>query len=112
MFNGSYADASLYGAYPAAAFCMRSEKLISFTVVGKTQVQPELFSTLYESVIVFGTCKQVYDKEKLEAFMEFVEKYNPEGMDQVEKKVGANGDAVRVYKISIEHITAKAKRLK
>ena len=85
---------------------------VSFTVVGKTQVQPELFSTLYESVIVFGTCKQVYDKEKLEAFMEFVEKYNPEGMDQVEKKVGANGDAVRVYKISIEHITAKAKRLK
>ena len=85
---------------------------VSFTVVGKTKVQPELFSTLYESVIVFGKCTQVTGQEKLNAFMEFIAKYNPAGLDQVEQKVRSKGDAVRVYKIEIEHITAKAKRLK
>lgn len=85
---------------------------VSFTVVGETMVQPELFSTMYESVILFGNCRQLYCEEKLNAFVKFIEKYNPEGISMVPKKVESNGDAVRMYKIDIQHITAKAKRLK
>lgn len=85
---------------------------VSFTVVGKTQVQPELFSTLYESVIVFGKCIQVFDDDKLRAFIKFIEKYNPDGISKVPDKVRTNGDAVRMYKIEIQHITAKAKKLR
>ena len=85
--------------------------LVSFTVVGRTEVQPELFSTLYESVTVFGKCEQVVGKEKLDAFMLFIEKYNPAGLAKVPDKVRSNGDAVRAYRIKIEHMTAKAKKL-
>ena len=84
---------------------------VSFTVVGKTKVQPELFSTLYESVVIFGICTQIFDNEKINAFKKFIQKYNPDGLDQVEHKIALNGATLRVYKITIQHITAKSKKL-
>jgi Predicted flavin-nucleotide-binding protein len=58
---------------------IESNNRVSFTVVGKTQVLPDKFSTLYESAIAFGTIETVSDEEeRLLAFREFLNKYSPD----------------------------------
>jgi len=50
---------------------------VCFTVVGRTQVLPEAFSTVYESVIAFGEVSRLEDEEeKIMVLREFVKKYS------------------------------------
>jgi len=51
---------------------------VSFTVVGKTKVLQEEFSTEYESVIAFGHTILLKEEEKYEPLKEFIRKYSPE----------------------------------
>lgn len=53
-----------------------NNKRVSFTVVGNTQVLPDKFGTLYESVIACGEAALVADEnERLSAFRELLGKY-------------------------------------
>jgi nitroimidazol reductase NimA-like FMN-containing flavoprotein (pyridoxamine 5'-phosphate oxidase superfamily) len=89
---------------------MQANKKVSFCVVGKTEVLPDKFGTKYESVIVFGEAREVDGDEKQQGLVELVKKYSPgfikEGLEYIEK----GGDKTRVYKISTESITGKARR--
>jgi uncharacterized protein len=62
---------------------------VSFTVVGKTKVLQEKFSTEYESVIVSGKAHFVEGTEKIGALKEIIYKYSPnfieEGMAYIER---------------------------
>ncbi len=82
---------------------------VSFTVVGKTEVLPEKFSTKYESVVTFGKASKIEGDEKIKALGLLIEKYSPEyisqGHDYIERAAGKTA----VVKISIEHITGKAR---
>jgi uncharacterized protein len=83
---------------------------VSFCVVGRTEVIPADFGTHYESVIVFGSAAEVTGAEKVEGLLELVKKYSPDyipaGLQEIEK----SGAKAKVYKITVETITGKAKK--
>lgn len=83
---------------------------VSFCVVGKTCVLPDKFSTKYESTIVFGRASEVFDDEKNIALLEILNKYSSDFIEQGKEYINKASNATRVMKISIEHISGKAKR--
>jgi len=89
---------------------VRENDKVSFCVVGKTQVLPGKFSTKYESVIVFGKVSEVIGDEKHKGLLELVKKYSggfiKEGLQYIEN----DGGKTRVYKISSESMTGKARK--
>jgi nitroimidazol reductase NimA-like FMN-containing flavoprotein (pyridoxamine 5'-phosphate oxidase superfamily) len=82
---------------------------VSFTVVGKTEVLAEKFSTKYESIIAFGTAKLSADL-KLKALEEILRKYSSEFMEKGLQYVQTDHHKTDIYEITIEEITGKARR--
>jgi uncharacterized protein len=89
---------------------LKSNNKASFCVVGKTEVMPAKFGTLYESVIAFGNVTHVDELEKRAALMKLIEKYSPgyikEGNDYIEKLFSRT----LIIKLTVEAITGKARR--
>lgn len=79
-----------------------------FTVIGKTEILPEQFSTKYESVVAFGTVRPAVDKRK--GLQLLVEKYSPDYREKGKAYIEHDIDTVGVYEITIEHITGKGRR--
>ncbi|MDI9215828.1 pyridoxamine 5'-phosphate oxidase family protein [Clostridium tertium] len=89
---------------------IKNNDKVSFCVVGQTDLLPDKFSTKYESVIIFGRAKEVFEDEKNEAFLELINKYSK---DYIEKGKGyiKNASAkTKVIKLSIDYISGKARR--
>jgi nitroimidazol reductase NimA-like FMN-containing flavoprotein (pyridoxamine 5'-phosphate oxidase superfamily) len=83
---------------------------VSFTVVGKTQVLPDKFTSKYDSAIVFGKATEMLGPEKQKALIEVLKKYSPGHMESGLKTIENSEEKVRVYKISIEALTGKASK--
>ncbi|MTI58747.1 MAG: pyridoxamine 5'-phosphate oxidase family protein [Firmicutes bacterium] len=83
---------------------------VSFCVVGQTCILPDKFSTKYESVIVFGMAVDVLDDEKNTALLEILNKYSPNYIAKGKEYIKNASKATKVIKISIEHISGKARR--
>ncbi len=83
---------------------------VSFCAVGHTQILPDEFSTKYESVIVFGRAIEVSDDEKNTILLEILNKYSVDYIEQGKEYIQKASKATKVIKISIEHISGKAKR--
>lgn len=83
---------------------------VSFTVVGKTCLLSDQFSTNFESVIAFGKAVEVLEEEKYNALLEFINKYSPDFLEQGKDYIDKAGKATRAIKIEIEHITGKEKK--
>ena len=83
---------------------------VSFCVVGKTEVLPDKFGTNYESCIVQGLVSESFGGEKQLALEGLIHKYSKnfvfEGLKYIEKLK----DKTRVFKISIESISGKARK--
>ncbi len=83
---------------------------VSFCVVGDTELMPEKFGTLYESVILFGNIEEVFDSQKQAGLEGLVAKYSSdfkeEGLEYIEKL----WDRTRVFKIKIDDISGKARK--
>lgn len=90
--------------------CIAENSRVSFIVVGSTEVLPEKFSTRYESVIVTGRAIEVFDKEKQAGLEGLVYKYSPGFVDKGLSYVASDEAKTRVFKISIESLTGKARR--
>ncbi len=82
---------------------------VSFCVVGKTKVLPEAFSTNYESTIVFGVVRELFDGEKLKGLKALVAKYSPglehKGNNYIQSSMGRTA----VFGITMEQVTGKAR---
>ena len=89
---------------------LRSNNRVSFCVVGKTQVLPSKFSTIYESAIAFGKIKEVSGNEKRNALMLLVEKYSNNFIEEGKEYIEKSFDRVIVLVLSIESITGKARK--
>jgi hypothetical protein len=89
---------------------LSSNNRVSFCVVGKTQVLPDKFATNYESVVVFGTAREVVDDEKHAGLVEILKKYSPDFMAKGERYINGDGPKAKVYKITIESLTGKARK--
>jgi uncharacterized protein len=86
--------------------------LVSFCVVGKTEVSPAAFTTAYESVLVSGLIETVdVDDEKREALRLLVKKYSQgfeaEGDVYIDKAI----HKTKILKLTIDHITGKGRQL-
>jgi len=80
---------------------------VCFTVVGKTKILPEQFSTAYESVIVLGKAHMATDDEKTAALVELVKKYSPDYIQSGMEYITRAAAKTAVIKITIEHMTGK-----
>jgi nitroimidazol reductase NimA-like FMN-containing flavoprotein (pyridoxamine 5'-phosphate oxidase superfamily) len=89
---------------------INNNPIVSFCVVGKTEVLPDKFGTKYESCIVRGMASESFGEEKQLALEGLVHKYSKgyaaEGLKYIEKLK----DKSRVFKISIEYISGKARK--
>ena len=83
---------------------------VSFCVVGKTQVIPAKFGTLYESALVSGSILDVEGAEKQDALMLFIEKYSPEYITEGKAYIESFYSRVHIIKLSIESISGKARK--
>jgi len=87
-----------------------SNNKVAFTYVGKTTVLEDEFVTNYESVMVFGKAEIADDEEKRHALVLMVDKYSPKFKKQGLEHIEEDFDKTCVIKITIEHITGKARR--
>ena len=85
-------------------------KMVSFCVVENTEILPDKFATKYESVIVFGEAEEVFNNEKQMALEGLLRKYSPDFFDKGIKYIEDLRDKTRVFKISINKLTGKARR--
>ena len=84
-------------------------KFVSFCVVGKTEILPDQFGTKYQSVIVSGEAAEVFDDDKQAALEGFLKKYSSEFLEKGMKYIEGFKDKTRVFKITINRITGKAR---
>ncbi len=90
---------------------LKHNNKVSFCVVGKTKPIPEKFTTIYESVIVFGSADlNPSEEEKRIAIRNLVEKYCPEYIELGEKYMENSFHRTQTFKINIEHMSAKSKK--
>lgn len=83
---------------------------VSFCAVRNTRVLPEKFGTKYESVIVSGMASEVFSKEKQLALEGLLSKYSSDFFQEGLKYIQNLNDRTRVFKISIDTISGKARR--
>ncbi|MCR1933330.1 pyridoxamine 5'-phosphate oxidase family protein [Clostridium tepidum] len=83
---------------------------VSFSIVNNIELLPSKFDTNYESVIIFGKAYEVFENEKKEALLAFINKYSKdyikEGKDYIEKA----HNKTKVIKIEIKHIDGKGQK--
>lgn len=80
---------------------------VSFCVVGRTELLPEQFATRYESVIVSGRARDVFDGEKQQALEGLLAKYSAGFIPQGLKYIAAKWERTRVIRIDIETLCGK-----
>ena len=91
---------------------LRQDPRVCFCVVGKTQpIYSENFTTLYESVLVFGAAAFVENKEEKEEILRALcQKYLPDHMDKAADAIVGSLSATQVIRVDISQVTGKAKR--
>ena len=90
-------------------YLMKNSK-VSFCVVGKTEVLPSKFGTIYESVIVSGFTTEVDGDEKYEGLVRLLAKYSSEFMPEGKAYIENAINKLLVIKLVIESITDKARK--
>lgn len=82
-----------------------------FTVIGKTLVLPEIFSTLYQSAICFGTCCIVESEEEKRFGLELLlRKYSANYIQEGMGAIARSLNKVHVLRFDIEFITGKGRK--
>lgn len=98
-FHGSYAGHK--------ADSIKASDKICFTAYGNEEIRNEAWAPFVKSVVVFGRCHIIDDREKsLELVKRFALKYYPNS-ELVESEISVSGKAVKMFEISIEHISGK-----
>lgn len=82
---------------------------VTFSVVGQKKTLPTIFSTSYESVIVFGTASQAEGQEKMAALLALIDKYTPDFREKGKEYAQSSGGQTTVIKITVEHMTGKVR---
>lgn len=86
---------------------------VRMVFVGDVEAQKNAFTTAYESAIAVGKIYAVIsDAEKISALRLLSEKYCPENMAAFDKSIERSLGRTNVYRVSMESVTAKAKRVK
>jgi len=89
---------------------IKQNKSVSFCTVGRTEILPDKFGTIYESVIVTGEVEEVFELDKQRGLEGLLYKYSPDFIDQGKKYIDTLRDKTRVFKITINSLSGKARR--
>lgn len=85
---------------------------VCITCIGKTQVLPEQFTTLFESAVVVGKAEMITDEgEKKEILQKLCAKYSPVGDDKINAAIERSLSITGVCRITIEEICGKARKM-
>ena len=87
------------------------EERVSYCAVANATVVPSIFSTLYDSAIVFGRASLVEDaEEKRSALKLLAERFCENCGERFEDHMRQHGLSTAIIRIAIERITGKAHR--
>lgn len=86
---------------------IKNNSSICFTIVGRTNLLPDKFSTEYESVIVFGRGSIAAGDEKIRGLSAIIKKYSPDFIPEGEQYIERAADQTTVVKIEIEGLSGK-----
>jgi len=89
---------------------MKDNPRVSFCVVGRTQIQPDKFTTRFESCIVQGIAEEVFDEEKQAALEGLIEKYSRAFLAEGKEYIHRVHAETKVYKIVPVSVSGKANR--
>lgn len=87
------------------------EERVSYCAVASAEVVPSMFSTLYESAVVFGRASLVMDAaEKHSALKLLTERFSGSCEERFEEHMRQRGQGTALIRIRIERVTGKAHR--
>lgn len=108
--NFVYSDGKIYFHGAAEGYkldCMKKDPHVSFSVIGKDDIAKENFTTLFSSVIAFGTIRVIDTmEEKIPVLEAMVVKYSAEFMESGKELISKGCGSV-AYELTIDHMTGK-----
>ena len=108
--NFVYSDGKIYFHGAAEGYkldCMKKNPHVSFSVIGKDDIAKENFTTLFSSVIAFGTIRVIDTmEEKIPVLEAMVGKYSAEFMESGKELIRKGCGSV-AYELTIDHMTGK-----
>lgn len=91
--------------------CMRNDPNGCMVCVGNTELQPEKFTTKFESAIIKGQLSEVTNEaEKNHTLRILCEKYTPTNMADFDNAIARSISRTAIWKMSIDEITGKCKK--
>ncbi|WP_199163380.1 pyridoxamine 5'-phosphate oxidase family protein [Parabacteroides provencensis] len=92
--------------------CLDISNEVSFTIVGRTEVISEKFTTAYQSVVVRGQLERgLADTERMNALKMLLQKYSPNDMERGLKYAEKSFHRTEILRLKITSISAKAKQI-
>lgn len=88
---------------------IKDNERVSFTVVGRTEVLPQEFSTGFESVIAFGRAALVEGGEWHRGLMGLVEKYSADFIEEGREYIKKYDNQTAVVRMTVDSVSGKAK---
>ena len=108
--NFVYSDGKIYFHGAAEGYkldCMKKDPHVSFSVIGKDDIAKENFTTLFSSVIAFGTIRVIDTmEEKIPVLEAMVGKYSAEFMESGKELISKGCGSV-AYELTLDHMTGK-----
>lgn len=90
---------------------LRQNSKVGFSVIARSQIAPELYTTKYESVVATGDVEFVDDpQERLLVMETFVDRFSPGLQEGGQKFIKAAIDRTAIIKINIREMKGKAFR--
>ncbi|MDD6310734.1 MAG: pyridoxamine 5'-phosphate oxidase family protein [Firmicutes bacterium] len=86
---------------------IQKEPRVSFCVVARDEIRPDLITSLFGSTIVIGKVHEITGDEKLDCVVSILNKYMPESLEAGMKYFKTSQDKMACYAIEIEHMTGK-----
>lgn len=84
----------------------KSDK-VCFTVFGNESIKEEAWASHMQSVVIFGRCRLIDNVDiGIDILRKFASKYYPDAK-LIEEEISSSGSGVQMFKIDIEHISAK-----
>jgi nitroimidazol reductase NimA-like FMN-containing flavoprotein (pyridoxamine 5'-phosphate oxidase superfamily) len=80
---------------------------VSFCVVGNTELQPEMFSTRYESAIASGEVHELTGDDKINSLTWLIAKYSPGFETEGAEYITSRQELTRVFALHVQRLTAK-----
>ena len=92
---------------------LRYRNQVCITCTGEVKPIPGMFSIEYESVVINGTAAEITEREeKIRALALISKRYAPDNMAAFDEYTAQRLEATAVWKIHIDEISGKGRKLK